>query len=82
MRGGCRRGAWAFRVCEDVLVGEGQALDECDGFFELGITLDDAIEKEPELTGLAAIAAMAIEADLPPDFAAQHHHYMKGAPKR
>ena len=40
------------------------------------------IEKETELTGLDAIAAMAIEADLPPDFAAQHHHYMKGAPKR
>ena len=40
------------------------------------------IEKEGELTGLAAIAAMAIETNLPPDFAAQHHHYMKGLPKR
>ena len=40
------------------------------------------IEKEGELTGLAAIAAMAIETNLPPDFAAQHHHYIKGLPKR
>jgi hypothetical protein len=40
------------------------------------------IEKEGELTGLAAIAAMAIKTNLPPDFAAQHHHYVKGLPKR
>jgi len=40
-----------------------------------------AIEEEPP-TGLAAIAAMAIETNLPPDFAAQHEHYTKGTPKR
>jgi len=29
-----------------------------------------------------AIAAMAVEGGLPPDFAAQHHHYTKGLPKQ
>lgn len=38
--------------------------------------------EEGRSTGLAAIAAMAIKGGLPPDFAAQHHHYMKGVPKR
>jgi hypothetical protein len=38
--------------------------------------------EEGRSTGLAAIAAMAIEGGLPPDFAAQHHHYTKGLPKR
>jgi hypothetical protein len=40
------------------------------------------IEKEAELTGLDAIAAKARKTNLPSDFAAQHHHYVKGLPKR
>jgi hypothetical protein len=31
---------------------------------------------------LEAIASLAMKTDLPPDFAAQHHHYSKGLPKR
>lgn len=31
---------------------------------------------------LAKIAAMACEMDLPADYAAQHHHYTDGVPKR
>lgn len=33
-------------------------------------------------TGLDAIIGAAKDADLPPDFAAQHEHYTKGTPKR
>jgi len=40
------------------------------------------IERESAPTGLDAIASIAAEVDLPPDFAAQHHHYAKGLPKR
>ena len=39
-------------------------------------------DENGKLTGLAAIAAMAVAGGLPPDFAAQHHHYMYGVPKR
>ena len=39
-------------------------------------------ESEQKLTGLAAIAAMAVKGGLPADFAAQHHHYIDGVPKR
>ena len=31
---------------------------------------------------LLKIAAMAIDTDLPRDFAAQHEHYVKGTPRR
>jgi hypothetical protein len=38
--------------------------------------------EEGKSSGLAALAAMAIKGGLPSDFAAQHHHYTKGLPKR
>jgi hypothetical protein len=35
-----------------------------------------------EPNGLDSIINMAADADLPPDFAAQHEHYTKGTPRR
>ncbi len=34
------------------------------------------------IASLRAIEDLACDADLPPDFAAQHEHYVKGLPKR
>ena len=40
----------------------------------------EATEPQPTLTGLLKLAGIA--KDLPPDFAAQHDHYIHGTPKR
>lgn len=43
------------------------------------ILIDDEL---PKSSSLAAIAKLAVKGKLPRDFAAQHEHYTKGAPKR
>ena len=43
------------------------------------VLLDDEL---PKSSSLAAIARLAVKGKLPRDFAAQHEHYTKSAPKR
>lgn len=33
-------------------------------------------------SALAKLAKMAVKTDLPPDYAAQHEHYVKGTPRK
>ena len=40
------------------------------------------VEDDKPNGALAAIAKLAAPADVPPDFAHQHEHYVKGLPKR
>jgi hypothetical protein len=40
------------------------------------------VDADCQPRSLARIAAMAVDADLPRDYAEQHEHYVKGTPRR
>ncbi len=51
-----------------------------------GIPTDASVHvifvEEGKSFALEALASLAIKGGLPPDYAAQHHHYQYGVPKR
>jgi len=69
-------------VLNGKLEGKTVVLDEVPQGIPSGARVRVILVEEGRSIAFETIAAMAVDGGLPPDFAAQHHHYTEGLPKR